>query len=207
MANRKNTFLVKRSNIAGKVPAAGDLLLGELAINTADGILYASGTTANSILPIGWDRVARTGDTMTGTLFTPYLSATTVSATTYFNLPVNTDVRVTGATYSNNTFTYTNNTGGTFNVLFNTMTGLTVNGNITVTGGTSSLFSGNSSSDLVRITQTGTGNAFVVEDSNNPDSTPFVIDANGRVGIGGVSLSEKLNIAPAKVNLESILFK
>mgnify|MGYP003654839927 FL=1 len=71
MANRKNTFLVKRSNIAGKVPAAGDLLLGELAINTADGILYASGTTANSILPIGWDRVARTGDTMTGGLFAP----------------------------------------------------------------------------------------------------------------------------------------
>ena len=87
MANRKNTFLIKRSNVAGKVPAAGDLQLGELALNTADNILYASGTTANSILPIGWDRVARTGDTMTGTLFTPYLSATTVSATTYLNLP------------------------------------------------------------------------------------------------------------------------
>jgi hypothetical protein len=87
MANRKNTFLIKRSNVAGKVPTAGDLQLGELAINFSDVILYASGTTANSILPIGWDRVARTGDTMTGNLFTPYLSATTVSATTYLNLP------------------------------------------------------------------------------------------------------------------------
>ncbi len=66
MANRKNTFLLKRSNVAGKVPAAGDLQLGELALNTADNILYASGTTANSILPIGWDRVYRTGDTVTG---------------------------------------------------------------------------------------------------------------------------------------------
>lgn len=66
MANRKNTFLIKRSNVAGKVPTTGDLQLGELAINTSDVILYASGTTANSILPIGWDRVARTGDTMTG---------------------------------------------------------------------------------------------------------------------------------------------
>lgn len=55
----------------------------------------------------------------------------TLSATTYQNLP--TDIRVTGATYSNNTFTYTNNTGGTFNVLFNTMTGLTVNGNLNAT--------------------------------------------------------------------------
>jgi len=63
------------------------------------------------------------------------LTANTISATTYQNLP--TDVRVTGATYSNNTFTYTNNTGGTFNVLFNTVTGLTVNGNLTVTGNTS----------------------------------------------------------------------
>jgi hypothetical protein len=87
MANRKNTFLLKRSNVAGKVPVAGDLQLGELAINTADVILFASGTTSNSILPIGWDRVARTGDTMTGSLYAPNISATTISATTYLNLP------------------------------------------------------------------------------------------------------------------------
>jgi len=62
-------------------------------------------------------------------------TATTISATTYQNLP--TDVRVTGATYNNNTFTYTNNTGGTFNVSFNTVTGLTINGDLTVTGNTS----------------------------------------------------------------------
>lgn len=78
-----------------------------------------------------------TGGTVSGpTNFTNGLTATTVSATTYQNLP--TDVRVTGATYSNNTFTYRNNTGGTFNVFFNTVTGLTVNGNLTVTGTTTS---------------------------------------------------------------------
>ena len=66
MANRKNTLLLKRSNVAGKIPSAGDLLLGEMALNTADVILYASGTTANSILPIGWDRVSITGDTING---------------------------------------------------------------------------------------------------------------------------------------------
>ena len=71
-----------------------------------------------------------TGDTMTGTLYVP-----TISATTYQNLP--TDIRTTGGTYSNNTFTFTNNTGGTYSVLFNTVTGLTVNGNLTVTGNTS----------------------------------------------------------------------
>ena len=41
-----------------------------------------------------------------------------------------------------------------------------------------------SSNDSFRITQTGTGYAFVVEDEANPDGTPFVIDAGGNVGIG-----------------------
>jgi hypothetical protein len=51
----------------------------------------------------------------------------------------------------------------------------------------------NSSSDALRITQTGSGNALVVEDSANPDSTPFVIDASGNVGIG-TSPSERLDV-------------
>jgi hypothetical protein len=67
-----------------------------------------------------------TGGTVSGaTNFTNGLTANTISATTYFNLPVTADTFVTGATYSNNTFTFRNNTGGTFNVLFNQMTGLT----------------------------------------------------------------------------------
>jgi hypothetical protein len=74
-----------------------------------------------------------TGLTINGNLNTTgTTSSSIISATTYQNLP--TDIRMTGATYSNNTFTYTNNTGGTFSVLFNTMTGLTINGNLNVTG-------------------------------------------------------------------------
>ena len=42
----------------------------------------------------------------------------------------------------------------------------------------------NSASDALRITQAGSGNALLVEDSANPDATPFVIDPNGNVGIG-----------------------
>ena len=42
----------------------------------------------------------------------------------------------------------------------------------------------NTSVDAVRITQTGSGNCFVVEDAANPDATPFVIDFSGRVLIG-----------------------
>jgi hypothetical protein len=42
----------------------------------------------------------------------------------------------------------------------------------------------NSAVNAFRINQQGTGPAFVVEDSVSPDATPFVIDANGKVGIG-----------------------
>lgn len=52
------------------------------------------------------------------------------------------------------------------------------------TDGTSLTVSGSSSSDMVRITQTGTGNALLVEDEANPDASPFVIRPDGRVGIG-----------------------
>jgi hypothetical protein len=47
------------------------------------------------------------------------LTANTISATTYLNLPSSaggSDIRVTGGTYSNGTALFTNNTGGTFNV-------------------------------------------------------------------------------------------
>jgi hypothetical protein len=46
----------------------------------------------------------------------------------------------------------------------------------------------NSSSDAVRITQTGSGNALVVEDSTSPDATPFVISATGRVIAGSQTI-------------------
>jgi hypothetical protein len=46
----------------------------------------------------------------------------------------------------------------------------------------------------LRITQNGTGNALLVEDSANPDATPFVIDAIGRVGIGTTLPSGQLDV-------------
>ena len=45
-----------------------------------------------------------------------------------------TDIYVTGLSYSNNVITGTNNTGGTISTVINTMTGLTVNGNVNITG-------------------------------------------------------------------------
>ena len=41
----------------------------------------------------------------------------------------------------------------------------------------------------LRVTQLGTGNALVVEDSSNPDSTPFVVDGGGNLFLGKTSSS------------------
>jgi hypothetical protein len=43
------------------------------------------------------------------------------------------------------------------------------------------------SNAALRITQLGTGNAILVEDSANPDSSPFLVDANSRVVIGDLT--------------------
>jgi len=51
-----------------------------------------------------------------------------------------------------------------------------------------------SSADALRITQTGSGNALVVEDEANPDSTPFVIDTNGNIASGLSSTAVAMEI-------------
>lgn len=54
----------------------------------------------------------------------------------------------------------------------------------------------NSATDAIRITQTGAGNAFVVEDSSNPDATPFLIDAVGGVNFGATVFYNSFGTTP-----------
>jgi hypothetical protein len=65
------------------------------------------------------------------------------------------------------------------------------------------VISGSSSGDAVRITQTGAGSALVVEDSTNPDSTPFVVAGNGNVGIGTSSPQVPLDIANCGIRINA----
>jgi hypothetical protein len=59
------------------------------------------------------------------------------------------------------------------------------------------LVDANSATVAVRITQLGAGNALLVEDSANPDSTPFVIDASGNVVVG--ALTQMSGFGPLQV--------
>jgi hypothetical protein len=72
------------------------------------------------------------------------------------------------------------------------VTATTFNGQINAGISTISV---NSSTDALRITQTGSGNALVVEDSANPDSSPFVVKGDGSVGIGTASPAFTADIA------------
>ena len=105
-------------------------------------------------------------------------------------------VAITGGTINGTTIGGTTPAAGTFSTLSSAsvaLTGGTIDG-VTIGGTTpaaatftSGVVSANSSTAAFRITQTGAGNALVVEDSTNPDATPFVIDANGRVIAGNTA--------------------
>lgn len=58
----------------------------------------------------------------------------------------------------------------------------------------------NSASDALRINQIGSGNAFVVEDDTNPDSTPFVINASGAVITGTATAQNAANAQSGSQN-------
>jgi hypothetical protein len=90
---------------------------------------------------------------------------------------------LSNVTISSGNVTITNVSVSTANVSTAVNTsGLVVTSNAVITT--------SSSTDALRITQTGAGNALLVEDSANPDSTPFVIDANGVVVQGNTTATE-----------------
>ena len=83
---------------------------------------------------------------------------------------------------------------------------LTVNSNLSVLGTTTYIDTNvaltsamyidtNSSETALRITQRGSGDVLRVEDTANPDSTPFVINSTGNVGIGLTTPTTTLEVS------------
>lgn len=63
----------------------------------------------------------------------------------------------------------------------------------------------NTSSDALRINQTGAGNALVIEDSTNPDATPFLVAADGSVVAGYTTTVPNPAGFSAKVQINDFL--
>jgi len=162
MANEfiiKNGFISNGNGVVqGDLNVTGNTTFGSLSATTISATTYQNLPVDPNTYTTGFTYSANTftisdtsGNTynatinsVTGLTVNGSLSATTISATTYQNLPISSSRFVTGFTYSPNTFTITDNSGNTYNATINSVTGLTVNGNLTITGNTTSdSFSGN----------------------------------------------------------------
>lgn len=169
MANRFTTHILKNSDIVNR-PLPSTLLKGEPIINTADGIMYFSGvtTSTNEWTPAGTgttanffevgsnlydlklrNRITKYEGISGSGLIGKFLSGTTNGfVLADISSIAGIDTYVTGFTYSNNVATIRRNQGQPdLSILINTMTGLTINGNLTVSG----------TETVNNITITGTG--------------------------------------------------
>ena len=168
--------------------------------------LTVSGGTNSGVARIGEVRLGYVGITLnSSSAETNYnIISSSADTTLYINRPSTADIR-----FRENNVDQVTIKGTTGNVGIGTSSPrskLEVSGNTIITGdlvvsgitGTT-WFSGNSSSDLVRVTQTGSGNALVVQDLSNPDGTPFVITNDGSVGIGEPAPDARLSIVPSTI--------
>ena len=90
-------------------------------------------------------------------------------------------------------------------------TTLSAGSNVSITNGPGSItinsnpriITANDTSSGLRITQTGSGEAFRVEDEANPDSTPTVVTNAGNIGIGTSSPVVTSPSTPKWINISS----
>jgi hypothetical protein len=137
------------------------------------------------------------GDTVTPTKLN---SARTVSD--IVNADIKSDAAIAGTKVAPNFGSQALSTTGSASVGSLTVSGNTTLGDaaadtITLTGTVQNgvVISGSSSGDALRITQTGSGNALTIEDSANPDATPFVVTNIGDVGVNVSAPANKLHVA------------
>jgi len=126
---------------------------------------------------------------------TPTLALTSTGVGTINNMSIGATTASTGA------FT---TLGATGNVTLGDASADTVTVNGTTTFNASPIISVTDNTNAaLRITQLGTGNALLVEDSTNPDSSPFVIDASGQVVQGYTVAINNWNGAPDSIAISS----
>jgi hypothetical protein len=170
-----------------------------------DGINIAEGCAPSGINDAIRELMAQLKDWQSGTSNDPYVVGSSGSLTLNQGT-------ANGIPYLNGSKVVTSGSALTFDGSTLATTGaLTVDGNTTL---------GNASTDAVtvngtatfnaspvisvtdntnaalRITQLGTGNALLVEDSTNPDATPFVIDATGKINKGATTWYAAAGVTP-----------
>ena len=175
------TPLTNYGNVQFKVNSSGTVALGgTISYNNGD---YTGATLF----------VSPTGSIINGNLTVTGV----ISGSSYLGISGGGgDVTTTGS----NTFTGIN----TFNANFITasvgITGSTAQfttvtaSNLFISSSGNAVIDVSSTNAALRITQRSTGESIRIEDSTNPDSTPFIIDANGNTGIGIASPDNLLHV-------------
>ena len=184
-----NSFRGDGSQLTG-ISASGGISISTNTTNQSQYLTYVTGTGSTTGL----------GVSLTGLVFNPSSGSVGIGITNPVGqLQVSTGPVIIGAATSTGTATQRLQVTGGAYVSGNLGVGVTNPGatlNVVPTATSiAGLFSGTTSSDMVRITQLGSGNALVVEDSANPDSSPFVVTGIGSVGIGTASPAFTADIA------------
>ena len=170
--NGTGEVTISKLNVTGIATLANGAVLGTPASGTVTNL---TGTASININGTVGATTATTGAFTTATATTGNI--TTVNATTVDT----TNVEVTNIKAKD----------GTASISLADTTGIATFSKATVVSTT-----GNTNAAL-RITQLGTGNALLVEDSANPDSTPVAIDASGNVLVG-ITTAQTINtLTPA----------
>jgi len=141
--------------------------------NTASTLRTYSETQAANAYTTAQANSANATNISSGTLATARLPATVNVATTV-NVGANVNLGTSSINVGN----------ATINTVITSST-ITTSGNVFASGGL--VVNTNSSTDAVRITQLGAGNALLIEDDTSTDVTPTVIDTNGVLVRGATS--------------------
>jgi hypothetical protein len=170
--------------------------------NIGNGSSVYSNVNANSA---NWDSVYSNVNANSANAVSVYSSVNTASAnwdSVYSNVNAN------SATYATRDYaysTYLSLTGGTISGDLTINENVTITKNLSVFGETTYietkistasavLIDTNTTEDALRIVQQGSGYAIRIDDSK-PDSTPFVVDSTGKVGVGTTDITSEVTVA------------
>jgi hypothetical protein len=168
-----NTIQIKRSNVAGKVPTAASLEVGELALNFPDKKIYTK-EPGGAVIEMTPSRVIDVNDAQPGLRITQAGSGAALLVEDEANPDAS---------------PFVVDTSGNVGVGMAAPTA-----KLHVSGPTVIDVS-DATKPALFVRQTGAGDAFVVaDDAASPDLSPFVVTAQGDTGIGIKTPAAKLHV-------------
>ena len=127
-------------------------------------------------------------------------SVNTTDSSSTHALTISGSISASGGATLRDTLWFNNKTNGTISTnlyalsanILKTDAGFTMGGGLT--SNYLSVIAVDSNTEGLRVTQTGSGPAFIVEDQANPDPSPFMILGDGKTGVGTRTPNQKLTV-------------